>query len=194
MSSFQKQLAFPLARRSRTGSSRPSASSPAPVSAVSPTPQQQQVDTSAAGPSHGHDKRKRAAEFDPTNPPAVNPERIMATTKGVAREAQAKHVGLEKRMKIAASQLCVLEGYTPDPEFMEVIKRLPEYLQLVVTLMGTMVPSTEESKMRQKKGREALSQATSMVLMVSTLFHSYSHQVSAGRSSNYASFPFLRVS
>ena len=59
--------------------------------------------------------------------------------------------------------------------------------------MGTMVPPIEENKIHEKRGRKALSQATSMVLIVSTLFHSYSHQVSAGRSSNYASFPFLRL-
>ena len=81
----------------------------------------------------------------------------------------------------------------PDPEFVEVVKRLPRYLQQVVTLMGMMVPLTEESKMREKRGREALAQATSMVLMVSAFFHTYLHQVNAGRPSNYASFSFLRV-
>ena len=41
--------------------------------------------------------------------------------------------------------------------------------------MGTMVSPTEESKMHKKRGREALSQATDMVLMVRTLFYSYLH-------------------
>ena len=39
-------------------------------------------------------------------------------------------------------------------------------MQPVVTLMATMVPLTEESKLQKKRGREALAQATSMVLMV----------------------------
>ena len=91
----------------------------------------------------------------------------MAATRG----AQSQQVGLEKRMEIAASQLGLLEGYTSDLEFVEVIKRLPRYLQLVVTLMGTMVPPTEKSKMCEKRGLEVLAQATSMVLMVSSLFH-----------------------
>ena len=69
------------------------------------------------------------------------------------REAQAEQIGLEKRTEIAASQLGVWEGYTPDPEVAEVIKRLPEYLQPMVTLMAMMVPPTEESKMREKRGR-----------------------------------------
>ena len=69
-----------------------------------------------------------------------------------------------------ASQPSVLEGYTPDPELFEVIKRLPGYLQLVVTLMAMMVPPTEKSKLREKRGREALNQGTSMVLMVSVPF------------------------
>ena len=57
-------------------------------------------------------------------------------------------MGLERRTEIAASQPCVLERYTPDPKFTEVVKRLPGHLQPVVTLMGTMVPPTEESKIR----------------------------------------------
>ena len=63
------------------------------------------------------------------------------------------------------------EGYTPDPEVTEVVKRLSGYLQLVVTLMATMVPPTEESKMREKRGLEALAQASNMVLMVSILVY-----------------------
>ena len=58
----------------------------------------------------------------------------------------------------------------PDPEIIEAVKRLPGYLQPVVTLMATMVPPTEESKLWEKKGQEALAQATSMVLMVSIFF------------------------
>ena len=70
-------------------------------------------------------------------------------------------------MEITATQPGLEEGYTPDPEIAEAVKRLPGYLQPVVTLMGTMVPPSEESKMWEKRGREALTQATSMVLMVS---------------------------
>ena len=55
-----------------------------------------------------------------------------------------------------ASQPGVLEGYIPDPELSEVVKKLPGYLQPVVTFMATMVPPTEESKLREKRGREAL--------------------------------------
>ena len=69
-----------------------------------------------------------------------------------------------------ASQPGVLEGYTPDPELSKVVKQFPEYLQPVVTLMATMVPPTEENKLREKRGREALNQGTSMVLMVSIIF------------------------
>ena len=55
-----------------------------------------------------------------------------------------------------ASKPGVPEGYTPDLELFEVIKQLPGYLQPMVTLMATMVPPTEESKLREKRGREAL--------------------------------------
>ena len=68
-----------------------------------------------------------------------------------------------------ASQPGVLEGYTPDPKPSEVVKWLPGYLQPVVTLMATMVPPTEESMFREKRGREALNYGISMVLMVSIL-------------------------
>ena len=95
----------------------------------------------------------------------------MAESKGIAKEAQAEHVALEMRTEIVTSQPGVQEGYTLDLEVFNVIKRLPIYLQLVVTLMATMVPSTEESKMREKRGREALAQATSMVFTISIFVH-----------------------
>ena len=69
-----------------------------------------------------------------------------------------------------ASQPSMLEGYTLDPELSEVVKQLPEYLQPVVRLIATMVPLTEESKLQEKRGREALNQGTSMVLQVSIPF------------------------
>ena len=152
MSSFQRQLIRPPPRKSRAGPSKPSAFSPAPVPATSPAFQSQQVDTSAARPSNRHDKRKQTEEFDLVNPPVVNPESIMVATKGAAREAQAEQVVLERMTEIATSQPGGLEGYTPDPELAEVVKRLPEYLQPVVTLMATMVPPTKESKMQEKRG------------------------------------------
>ena len=89
-------------------------------------------------------------------------------------------------MEIAASQPGVLEGYTPDPELTEVVKRLPEYLQHVVTLTATMVPPIEESKIREKRGLEALAQVTNMVLMMSAFFHLHLHQVRTGRTPNNA--------
>ena len=86
-------------------------------------------------------------EIDLANPPAVSPESIMVATRGAAREALAKQVRLLRRTEIMGPQLGVLEGYTLDPELSKVIKQLPGYLQPVVTLMVTMVPSTEESKL-----------------------------------------------
>ena len=80
-------------------------------------------------------------------------------------------MALTRRTEIAASQPGVQEGYTPYPEVLEVIKRLLGYLQPVVTLMTTMVPPTEESKMHEKRGWEALAQATNMVLTVSIFVH-----------------------
>ena len=47
------------------------------------------------------------------------------------------------------------------------MKKLPGYLQPVVTLMATLVPPTEESRLREKRDREALNQVASMVLTVS---------------------------
>ena len=62
----------------------------------------------------------------------------MAVTRGAAREAMAEEV-IERMTEIMASQPDVPEGYTPDPELAEVVKRLPGYLQPMVTLMATMV-------------------------------------------------------
>ena len=72
----------------------------------------------------------------------------MAETKGTAREAMAEEAVL-RMTEIAAFQPSVIEGYTPDPELAEVVKKLLEYLQPVVT------------------------QGTSMVLLVSVLFLPY---------------------
>ena len=52
----------------------------------------------------------------------------MAASKGVAREAQAEHMQLEKMTEIATSQPGVEEGYTPDPKIAEAVKRLFGYL------------------------------------------------------------------
>ena len=61
------------------------------------------------------------------------------------------------------------------------LPRLPRYLQPVVTLMAMMVPPTEESRLREKRGREALDQGVSMVLLVSALFSLYFYQVAVDR-------------
>ena len=71
----------------------------------------------------------------------------MAALRGAAREAQAEHVQLERMTKIVAPQPSMEEGYTPNPEIVEAVKGLPGYLRPMVTLMATMVPPTEESKM-----------------------------------------------
>ena len=118
----------------------------------------------------------------------------MAASRGVAREvareAQGKQVVLERMTEIAATQPSVEEGYIANPEITEAIKRLPGYLHLVVTLMAMIVPSSEESKIRKKKGREELAQATNMVLIVSILVHLDLHQMTIDRLSN-DSFIFL---
>ena len=118
------------------------------------------------------------------SPPTVNPESLMEALRVAAREAQDGHLQLERLTKIAATQSSVDERYTPDPEIAKAVKRLAGFLQPVVTLMATMVPPFEESKMREKRGREALAQATSMVLMVSILVHLNLHQVTAYCLSN----------
>ena len=88
----------------------------------------------------------------------------MAATRGAAREAMAEEV-VGRMTEIMASQPDVLEGYTPDPELIEIVKRLLGYLQPVVTFMATMVPPTEESRLRDKRGCEALDQGVNMVLL-----------------------------
>ena len=100
----------------------------------------------------------------------------MVATRGAAREAMAEEV-VGRMTEIMASQPDVPEGCTPDPELTEVVKRLSGYLQLVVTLMAMMVPPTEESRLREKKGREELDQGVNMVILVSALFSLYFCQV-----------------
>ena len=57
--------------------------------------------------------------------------------------------------------------YTPYPDVMVIIRQLPPYLQLVVTLMANMVPPSEEDRLQDKRGKEALAQSTSMIMVVS---------------------------
>ena len=60
-------------------------------------------------------------------------------------------------------------GPAVDLDIMATIRQLPPYLQLVVTLMANMVPPNEESRMREKRGNEALEQATNMIMVVSII-------------------------
>ena len=76
----------------------------------------------------------------------------MTGSRGAAREAQVGRLQLDRLTEIAATQPGVEEGYTPDPKIAEAVKRLPGYLQPVVTLMATMVPPSKYSKMREKRG------------------------------------------
>ena len=145
------------------------------------------------GPSTSREKRKWPAEFAPTSPPVVNPESLMVGSRGATREAQAGHMHLERLTEIAATQWGMEERYALDLEIIEAVKRLPGYLQPMVTLMATMVPSSEESKMREKRGWEVLAQANSMVLIVSILVHLNLHHVTAGRLSNDLFFFLFRA-
>ena len=52
---------------------------------------------------------------------------------------------------------------------MATIWQLPPYLQLVVTIMANMVPPSKEDKMRDKRGKEAFAQSTSMIMVVSII-------------------------
>ena len=98
----------------------------------------------------------------------VNSESLVVVSKGAAREAQVGYMQLERPTEITATQPCMEEGYTPDADITEAVKRLLGYLQPMVTLMAIMVPLFEESKIWEKRSWEALAQATSMMLMVST--------------------------
>ena len=47
-------------------------------------------------------------------------------------------------------------GHMLDPDVMIAIRWLPPYLQLVVMLMVNIVPPSEEDKLWDKRGKEAL--------------------------------------
>ena len=53
---------------------------------------------------------------------------------------------------------------------MATIKQLSSYLEPVVMLMANMVAPSEEDKLWEKWGFDALSQATSMMLATSVIF------------------------
>ena len=148
MVSFEQQLA----RKSQVALSRPPNPCPTPTPVTSPAPQSQQVQVSTAGPSSHPKTRRLSEEIDLSNPSAVNLGSVMAMTRRAAKEVVAEEAVL-RMTEIMASQPGMMEGYKPDPELVEVVKRLPGYRQPVVTLMETMVPLTEESRLREKRGR-----------------------------------------
>ena len=118
-------MSHPPPRGSRAGPSRRPVPPSARALAMSPAPQQVQV--SAAEPSRWPEKRRRLEETDPANHSPVNPRSVMAATRGAAREAMVQEAVL-RRIKIATSQPSVGEGFMPDPELAEVVKRLLGYL------------------------------------------------------------------
>ena len=52
---------------------------------------------------------------------------------------------------------------------MATIRQLPPHLQLVVTLMVNMVPPSEVDRLQEKRGNDALSHSTNMILAVSLI-------------------------
>ena len=61
----------------------------------------------------------------------------------------------------------------------------------MVTLMATMIPLTEDSKLHEKMGQEPLAEATNTMLMVRILVRLNLHQVTANHLSNdLFLFPF----
>ena len=91
---------------------------------MSPASRSHQVQVSATGPSNCPKKRRRAAEIDLANPPAVSSESVIAVTRGATREALVEQLGLLRRTEIMASQPGVPERYTLDPKLSEVVKQL----------------------------------------------------------------------
>ena len=60
-------------------------------------------------------------------------------------------------------------GPAADPDVMATIRQLPPYLKPVVTLLANMIPPNEESRIREKRGKKVLNQATSMIIVLSTI-------------------------
>ena len=107
-------------------------------------------------------------DLGPESPRPVGLSSFMAA----AREAARAEAGRQRRDREVAIPLDLSGhegGYTPDPNVMATIKWLPSHLQLVVTLMANMVAPAKEDKLREKRGFNALSQATSMILVVSLI-------------------------
>ena len=89
-----------------------------------------------------------------------------------AREAAKVKASRQRKKREVAIPLVLFGqkgGYTPDLDVMATIKRLSSHMQPMVTLMANMVAPTEEDKLREKKGFDALYQATNMILSVSLI-------------------------
>ena len=113
------------------------------------------------------DKRKRPVE-DPASesPRSANPNGFMAASRAATRVEEGRQ-RRQREIVTPSEQPGQERGYTFDPEVMATIRQLPSYLQLVVTLMDNIVPSSEEDKLRDKRGNEVFAQSTIMIMVVS---------------------------
>ena len=113
------------------------------------------------------DKRKRSVkEVAPENTRTIEPSGFMATSQVATRDEE----GCQRRRRevVASSMRQDSEGgATTDADVSVAIRQLPSYLQPVVTLSATMDPPHEESKMREKRGKDTLEQAASVMITVS---------------------------
>ena len=89
---------------------------------------------------------------------------------GSSEAAKVEASRLRRNVAIPLDLTSQEGGYTLDPSMMSTIKQLPSHLQLVVTLIAIMVSQGKEDRLQEKRGLDVLSQATSMILVVSVIF------------------------
>ena len=164
MEAFDAHLRPPLGRATQVGSSRPPPSTP-----LARRQQQATVGTSRA-------RERAVARIKERDLLRTLARRVLTQLSLVASwKPPELRLGLRRIANVGVGRLSPLlnsltwRGHTPDLDIMATIRQLPPYLQPVVTLMVNMVPPNEESKIREKRGKEALTQSTSMIMVVSII-------------------------
>ena len=115
------------------------------------------------------DKRRRSTEKPASeNRHAAEPSDLMAASQAVTREEEGRQ--RRRREAVDSSEQQVSKGdATADANVTSAIGQLLSHLQSMVTLLAKMVSPSKEGKLREKRGKDALEQATSLMMAISII-------------------------
>ena len=117
-------------------------------------------------PAAGDKRKQPAEEVAPENRRATEPSGLIAASRAMTREEEGRQ--RRRRETIDSSEQRASGGdVAVDADVAIAIRQLPSHLQLMVTFLAEIVSPSEEGKLKEKRGKDAIEQATSMMMVVS---------------------------